>query len=239
MTDANPLSILDSVKKVLGFDPDYTFFDLDITMHINSAFGSLQQLGVGGDSGFMISSNATLWSQYVEELVYLGMIQSYIYMKVRMAFDMPATSFAINAFEKQIEELAFRINIAAEHINPPSSPYATVDAGPGGGITTTYFKVLVATIPFAATVTPNAGEANTFYLSLDDSCTINAPISGADGEAIRLELTSNNHPVTWGAGWNFGTAGEPVLSSSGKTDIISAVYRQTAADWYAGFIPGF
>jgi hypothetical protein len=239
MTDANPASILDSVKKVLGFDPDYTAFDLDITMFINAAFGKLQQLGVGGDAGFVISDRTTLWSQYVEDLVYLGMIQQYIFMNVRLVFDTPPTGFAISAFQKMIEELAFRINVAAEHINPPSDPFAPVDAGPGGGVTTTYFKVKVATIPFASSVTPDAGAANTFYLTLDDSCTINAPVNGADGESIRLELTGNGHVVTWGAGWNFGTAGPPVLSGGGKTDVISAVYRQAVADWYTGYIPGF
>lgn len=238
MTDANPLSILDSVKKALGFDPDYTFFDLDVLMHINSAFGSLTQLGVGGDTGFWVSDNTTLWTQYVENLIYLGMIQQYIYMRVRMAFDTPATSFVINAFEKQIEELAWRINIAAEEINPPSDPFAPVDAGPGPGTTTTYFKVVAKTLVYSLTIVPDAHEANTFYLTLTGDATIDAPINGADGEHISLQLTSGGHAVTWGAGWNFGTAGQPTLSTD-KTDIISAVYRQTAADWYAGFTAGF
>jgi hypothetical protein len=240
MTDPNPASILDSVKKVLGFDPDYTAFDLDITMHINSAFGALWQVGVGGDEGFMISDNTTLWSQYVSSLSYLGMIQQFIYLSVRMAFDTPNTSFVIGAIEKQVEQLLWRINIAAEHINPPTDPFAPVDAGPGAGTTTTYFKVISATLAFAATVTPNAGEANTFYLTADDDCTINAPVSGTDAEHITLFLTTGDGAgITWGEGWNFGGAGVPELSGNNHTDIISAVYRQSEADWYAGFAVGF
>lgn len=239
MTDANPASILDSVKKVLGFDPDYTAFDLDITMHINAVFGALQQLGVGGDSGFMISDNTTLWSQYVSDLLYLGMIQQYMYMSVRMVFDTPLTSFAIEAYQKQIDQLAWRINIAAEQINPPSDPFAPVDEGPGGGATTTYFKVKTITVLFASTITLDASEANTFYLELEDDCTIDAPVSGADGEHITLELKANGHEVTWGAGWKFGDSGEPVLSTGSKIDIISGLYRQEFASWYAGYTPGF
>jgi hypothetical protein len=239
MTDANPLSILDSVKKALGFDPDYTFFDLDITMHVNAAFGALQQLGVGGDAGFMISDNTTLWSQYVSDLVYLGMIQQFIYLNVRLVFDTPGTSFAIGAYEKQLEQLAFRINVAAEHINPPSDPFAPVDAGPGGGATTTYFKVLAVTLIFASTITPDAEEGNTFYLEMADDCTINAPVSGSDAEHITMEIISHGHTVTWGSGWNFGDAGQPTLSSGSKTDIVSAIYRQSVATWFAGYTPGF
>jgi hypothetical protein len=239
MTDPNPASILDSVKKVLGFDPDYTAFDLDITLHINSAFGALWQVGVGGDEGFMIADNTTLWSQYVTSLSYLGLIKQYVCLSVRMAFDTPNTSFVIGAVEKQIEQLLWRINIAAEHINPPTDPFAPVDTGPGGGATTTYFKVKAVNLTFADIVTLDAGEGNTFYLTADADCTINAPVNGTDGEHITLALTTNAAGITWGSGWNFGGAGVPQLSSNNRTDIISAVYRQSESDWYAGFAVGF
>jgi hypothetical protein len=235
----NPESILDSVKKALGFDADYTAFDIDITMHINAAFGSLWQLGVGGDTGFVISDNTTLWSQYVSQLMYLGMVKQYIFTSVRLVFDPPMTSFGIQAIEKQIEMLAWRINIAAEHINPPSDPFALPDAGPGGGTKTTYFKVKVVNLDFSSLITPDAHEGNTFYLNLTGNCTINAPVNGADGQHITLELISNGHTVTWGSGWDFGASGVPTLSGSGLTDIVSALYRETAADWYAGFSQGF
>ncbi|HEY2455601.1 MAG TPA: hypothetical protein VGI71_23900 [Scandinavium sp.] len=124
----NASSILDSVKKVLGFDAEYTAFDVDIIMHINSAFGSLLQIGVGNPSGFTINDDATLWSDYVTSLQYLGMVQQYIYMNVRLAFDPPATSYAIAAIKDQIEELSCRINIASEQITPPSDPFAAEEA---------------------------------------------------------------------------------------------------------------
>ena len=40
-------SILISIKKLLGIMPDYTNFDDDIIIHINTAFAMFNQLGVG------------------------------------------------------------------------------------------------------------------------------------------------------------------------------------------------
>ena len=34
-------NILTSIKKMLGIDAEYTHFDADVTMHINSAFSTL------------------------------------------------------------------------------------------------------------------------------------------------------------------------------------------------------
>ena len=40
-------SILKSTKNILGIADDYDVFDLQIMTHINSAFSTLTQLGVG------------------------------------------------------------------------------------------------------------------------------------------------------------------------------------------------
>lgn len=126
MTDPNPDSILDSVKKALGFTPDYTAFDLDITMHINTVFGTLNQIGVGPVTGFMIDDNTTLWSDFSGQMVLLSPVKSYIYTKVRLVFDPPATSFTIDALNRVAEELEFRLNIIGEQINPPTKPKSTM-----------------------------------------------------------------------------------------------------------------
>lgn len=238
MTDPNPNSILDSVKQSLGLAPDFTAFDLEVVLFTNSAFSSLQQLGVGGDSGFVISDNTTLWSQYVSELLYLGMVKHYIFLYVKQAFDPPNTSFGLEAIQKMITELGWRINVAAEHITPPSAP-GEEEAGPTSGANVTWFKVKVVELVSAHTITPDAGEGNTFYLDLNLSCTINAPVNGVDGQHITLEIKTNDNSVNWGAGWNFGTSGEPNLSGGVMTDVISGVYRESVAQWFAGFVPGF
>jgi hypothetical protein len=237
---ANPNSILDTVKKALGFDPEFEAFDLDITLFTNAAFGYLRQLGVGSDTGFIISDNTTLWSQYVTSLTLLNMVKTYIFMFVKLAFDPPATSFGIDAVKGQIDQLGWRINIVAEELNPPSDPFDSSDSSviTQGGVMTTFFAPKVVNLTFASTVTPDASEGNVFYLELTGNCTINSPSTGADGEHITLEVTSNGHSVTWGNGWNFGDAGTPILSAD-KTDIISAYYRESVTDWRTGFTPGF
>jgi hypothetical protein len=235
VTTPNPESILDTVKKALGFDPDYTAFDLDITMFINAAFGSLKQLGVGSDTGFIISDNTTLWTQYITDLTFLGMVKSYIFMSVRLAFDPPATSFGIAAFEKQLEELGWRINVAAEHANPPSDPFSATTAE--SEVMRTTIAPKVVRLAIASTFTPDASAGNMFYLTMTDDCAINAPSAGTDGEHITLEITSNGHSVTsWGAGWDFGDAGAPTLSG---VTIVSAYYNTAAASWRAGSVTGF
>lgn len=46
-------SILNTIKKQLGITEDYTVFDSDLIVHINSVFLTLSQLGVGPDEGFL------------------------------------------------------------------------------------------------------------------------------------------------------------------------------------------
>lgn len=108
-------SILDSTKKVLGFDPDYSAFDADITMHINAALFTLNDLGVGAADGFLITGRDETWDQFSSDTKLLTAVKSYVYLKVRMLFDPPATSFAIDAINKQITELEWRMNVRVEN----------------------------------------------------------------------------------------------------------------------------
>lgn len=109
-----PTSILDSTKKALGLDSDYTAFDPELIMHINSVFSTLQQLAVGPSVAFFIIDKEANWEDFLEGTVNLNAVQSYMYLRVRLLWDPPATSFAITAFEKQAEQLEFRLNVQAE-----------------------------------------------------------------------------------------------------------------------------
>jgi hypothetical protein len=243
----NQESILDSVKKVLGFDAEYTAFDVDILLYINSAFGSLKQLGVGSDTGFVISDNTTLWVQYVTSMSYLGMVKQYICMAVKLAFDPPGTSFGINAIQEQIRELGWRICVAVEAEVPPSDPFAVAEilelAGEDavvfeGGVMPTFFAPKVKTLEWETVITPDAKDGNVFWLTLTADCTLNAPINAVDGQHLTLGVTSAGFHLTWGNGWNFGDAGSPSLTA-GKTDFVSGVYRESRTEWDAGFTQGF
>lgn len=110
-------SILNSVKKMLGITEEYTHFDADIIMHINSVFSILTQLGVGPDTGFMIEDDSTNWGDYIPEetgSALLSMVRTYMFMKVKMMFDPPLSSSVADAYNRQISELEWRLNVAVE-----------------------------------------------------------------------------------------------------------------------------
>lgn len=107
-------SILKSTKKILGLAPEYTAFDLDIITHINGVFSTLAQLGVG-PSGFMIEDDVAVWEDFIsDDEEQLNRVKTYVFLKVRMIFDPPVTSFAIAAFEQQIEQMEWRISVHRE-----------------------------------------------------------------------------------------------------------------------------
>jgi hypothetical protein len=107
-------SILTSTKKVLGLDASYTVFDLDVTTHINAAFSTVNQLGVGPEDGFFIEDATEDWDDLDIPANQLHLVKTYIYLKVKMLFDPPGTSFHISAMEEQIRELEWRINMLRE-----------------------------------------------------------------------------------------------------------------------------
>lgn len=107
-------SILDSVKKLLGIDPSYYAFDADITMHINSVFSILTQLGVGPERGFRIHDKNAVWTSYLAASEKLEMVKTYMALKVRMMFDPPMSSSVADAINRNISELEWRINVAVD-----------------------------------------------------------------------------------------------------------------------------
>ncbi len=109
-------SILTSTKKILGIDENYTAFDLDIITHINTAFSILTQLGIGPTGGFAIEDESAVWSDFINlstDIEY-NTLKSYIFLRVRLLFDPPTTLYVISAYEQQIRELEWRLNIHRE-----------------------------------------------------------------------------------------------------------------------------
>lgn len=107
-------SILESTKKVLNLSTDYDVFDQDVIMHINSALGTLNQLGIGPSQGFMIENDNATWTAFLEGDLRLNSVKTYVYLRVRLLFDPPGTSFAIAAIQDQIKELEWRLNAQRE-----------------------------------------------------------------------------------------------------------------------------
>lgn len=104
-------SILTSIKKLLGIEEDYTQYDSDIVIAINSVFGILQQLGIGPINGFKIETSETTWNDYIGDDIRLEMVKSYIWYKVRLMFDPPQNSALTSVIEKQIAELEWRMTV--------------------------------------------------------------------------------------------------------------------------------
>lgn len=107
-------NILISTKKILGIAEDYTVFDLDIVTHINTAFSTLTQLGVGPPGGFMIEDGEEVWPDFIVNDLQYNSVKSYVFLRVRQLFDPPTTSYLIAAVDKQIQELEWRLNVHRE-----------------------------------------------------------------------------------------------------------------------------
>lgn len=118
-------SILNSTKKVLGMDASYTVFDHDIITFINSAFFILHDLGLGQEEGFMITGVEDVWDDFLVPQPDLNLVKTYVFLKVRMLFDPPTTSFLIEAMNNQIAEYEWRLNVSRE--NSMTFPLVVVD----------------------------------------------------------------------------------------------------------------
>lgn len=110
MTD----SILNSTKKQLGLDEDYHDFDLDIMTHINAVFLTLQQIGVGPTSGFMIEDADAEWWDLLGDNPLLNAVKTYVFLRVKNLFDPPQTSFHQSSMDAQIQQFEWRLQVAME-----------------------------------------------------------------------------------------------------------------------------
>lgn len=106
-------SILEDIKQMLNLERDYTPFDTDVQIYINSAFGNLYQLGVLNDK-YSITGYEETWDDIPLVRKQAQEIKVYIYLYTRLHFDPPANSFVIEAIEKQISEAEWRLNVEAE-----------------------------------------------------------------------------------------------------------------------------
>jgi len=105
-------SILDTIKQMLGIPSTDTAFDTDIIVGINSAFMVLHQLGVGPEAApFEIQNSTPTWTDFLTETVYYNAVKSYIYLKVKLTFDAPGTSFLGDSIKQQIQELEWRLAV--------------------------------------------------------------------------------------------------------------------------------
>lgn len=107
-------SILNSIKKLLGIDSEFTAFDDDLIIYINGVFSTLFQLGIGPSSPFSISDKSSSWDEFLEDYIDIESVKTYIYLKVKMVFDPPTNGALIESIKNQIQELEWRFTIVPD-----------------------------------------------------------------------------------------------------------------------------
>ena len=107
-------SILISVKKSMGIAEECEDFDDELMLFINSVFSTLNQLGVGPETGFAIQDDIANWSDYLNDDLNLNFVKTYVCLKVKLMFDPPSSSTVIEAINREIKELEWRINVVAD-----------------------------------------------------------------------------------------------------------------------------
>lgn len=107
-------SILTSIKKFLGLTAEYEHFDPDIIMHINSVLADLWDIGVGPYEGFSIEDDTTTWEDFLQGSKKFNAVKSYMELRVKLLFDPPSSSAAMESMQRQIDKWEWKLNVAAE-----------------------------------------------------------------------------------------------------------------------------
>lgn len=107
-------SILKSTKKILGVGDDDPSFDLDIITHINTAFSTLHDLGVGPAEGFVIEDDTAAWGAFLTDKVRLSKAKTCVFLRTRLLFDPPTSSFLLESLNNQIRECEWRLSTNRE-----------------------------------------------------------------------------------------------------------------------------
>lgn len=107
-------SILNSIKKALGPDDSDTSFNPELIMFINSVFGILYQLGVGPkDCPYSITDENNTWDEFMQG-DQIETVKSYMFVKVKLLFDPPSSSFVLNSYQELAKEFEWRCNVDSE-----------------------------------------------------------------------------------------------------------------------------
>ena len=110
---ADQHSILKTIRRMIGPDEDYVYFDTELIIHINAAFSRLCQIGVGPETPFHITGEDETRSDFIEH-GYQEEIKQYVYLSVKLIFDPPSSSAVMSAYKEQLEKLEWLLKEVAQ-----------------------------------------------------------------------------------------------------------------------------
>lgn len=102
-------SVLLSTKQMLGISPEDTSFDVNVIMSINTALTILMDLGLTEVEDQIVTSDKMTWDELLGGRTDIEYVKTYIYQKVKLIFDPPTSTAAIDAMQRSISELEWRI----------------------------------------------------------------------------------------------------------------------------------
>ena len=102
-------SVLLSIKQMLGISPEDTSFDVNVIMSINTALTTLMDLGLTEVEDQIVTGDNMTWDDLLGGRTDIEYVKTYVYQKVKMIFDPPTSTAAIDAMQRSISELEWRI----------------------------------------------------------------------------------------------------------------------------------
>ena len=102
-------SVLLSIKQMLGISPEDTSFDVNVIMNINTALTTLMDLGLTEVEDEIVIDDDMTWDDLLGGRTDIEYVKTYVYQKVKMIFDPPTSTAAIDAMQRSINELEWRI----------------------------------------------------------------------------------------------------------------------------------
>lgn len=107
-------SILDSTKIFCKLPAGYDVYDDELICLINVELNTANQAGVGV-VGFQISDNTSKWVDFLGENESVqSLAKQFVWQRVKVKFDPPASQFVQQAILDSTNELIWRANVQAE-----------------------------------------------------------------------------------------------------------------------------
>ena len=102
-------SILQTIKQLLGISEADESFDPNIIILVNSVLNILSQIGLEEANNFQITGSSETWNEFFRDRKDLEIVKTYICFKVKMMFDPPTSSAALEATKRVLDEQEWRI----------------------------------------------------------------------------------------------------------------------------------